>query len=209
MLSRLDADIPDALVYWQVSRGTALRSHVFPDPAVPPNLLITVRQKIMPAPDDRVKLITTPDLRFALCHIKTINLLPNVLAHQQAEAAGCDEAVLHRDGVVTECSSSALLLLKDGALRVRPLDDYILPSTTRKHIMETCRELDIPIVEAAFTLEEMMDADEILLSCTTTLFRGVDAIDGIPVGGKDPELFERIYGAYRRRLLTECPASDE
>lgn len=206
LLARLDADIPDALVYWQVSRGTAPRLHVFPDPPVAPNLLVMIRQKIMPERGERVKLITTPDIRFELCHIKTINLLPNVLAHQQAQAAGCDEAVLCRDGVVTECSSSALLILQDGALRVHPLDNHVLPSTTRKHIIELCRELDIPVDETAFTPEEMMNADEVLLSCTTTLFRGVESIDGIPVGGKAPELFWRLWDAYRQRLADECGA---
>lgn len=206
LLSRLDADIQDVLVYWQVSRGVAPRLHIFPDPPVAPDLLITMRPKIMPAPGERVKLITLPDVRFAMCHIKTINLLPNVLAHQQAQLAGCDEAVLHRQGVVTECSSSALLILQNGTLRTHPLDNHVLPSITRKHILAIGRELNIPVDETAFTVDEMMRADEVLVSSTTNLFSGTDEIDGVPVGGKAPELLDRLYNAYRQRLLTECPA---
>ena len=177
--------------YWQVTRGTAHRSHPFPEG--PANLWIMVEpeeKNLRPAP---VNLITVEDTRFYHCNTKTLNLLPNVMAAQHAKEAGCAEAVFVRDGFVTECAHSNVHILKDGALVTHPADNLILPGIARKHIIAACKKLGIPVEERPFTKQELMDADEVVVSASSEP-GGVlaAAVDGIAVGGKAPELYSRI-----------------
>ena len=191
-------------IYWQVSRGTAIRKHIYPGPAVNPNLLITVRPcSITDMGKKRYKLITIEDTRFLHCNIKTLNLIPNVFALQAAETAGCDEAVFHRGEIVTECAKSNVALLESGALWTAPLSNLILAGVTRNQLLNRCAELSIPVYEVAFTLEEMMDADEIIVTGTGRFCIGVDEIDGKKVGGKSPELLSKLQNACLEYYLKE------
>ena len=197
-------DHSEQLVYWQVSRGTAVRKHAFPDPSVKPNLLITVRPyTLTDVRSKHYKLITREDTRFLHCNIKTLNLIPNVLANQAAEAAGCNEAVFHRGGIVTECTKTNLAILKGGALWTAPLGNLILTGVTRKILIERCAELSVPVHEEAFTLEEMMDADEIIVLSSGHMCMGVDEIDGKKAGGKSPELLCKLQDACLEYYLKE------
>ncbi|MDR0718853.1 MAG: aminotransferase class IV [Treponema sp.] len=197
LIKKLDS--PDLLVYWQLSRGTAPRAHVFPGD-VKPNLWVTIKPLVLPDIYAKVSLITVPDKRFFFCNIKTLNLIPNVLASEEARQAGCHEAVFHRDGRVTECSHSNVHILKDGVFRTAPPDNLILPGISRAHLISHAKALGIRVEEKAFTLEEMMDADEIITSSTTAMCMGAEKIDNKNAGGKAPALLKSLQDAFLEEL---------
>lgn len=181
-------------VYWQATRGTGMRSHAFPESGSA-NLLITVTPSTLTAIDKKYRLITVEDTRFLHCDIKTINLIPSVMAAQQAKEAGCDEAVFHRGEMVTECAHSNISILKDGVFRTAPLSNMILPGTARKHLIALAQQNGIAVEEKAFTLDEMMNADEVLVHSSGTLCNAACEIDGKAVGGKDPKTLQVLQQA--------------
>ena len=196
----LKVDSPDQLIYWQVSRGTEMRSHA-PQSELTANIWVTIREKVMMPPYESAKLITFPDTRFFHCNMKTLNLLPTVMASIAAKDAGADEAIFHRDGMVTECAHSNLCIIrKDGAVQTAPADKLILPGVTRAHMIRACAELGIPCIEENFTLEEMMNAAEVVIVTSGAQFRPVKEIDGQSVGGGAPDLVaalqEKLYGNF-------------
>ena len=192
----------NGMIYWQASRATAERTHNYPEGAKS-NLMMYVKRKDFPDLEKKVKLITAEDLRYSLCHIKTLNLIPNVMANQKAYAAGCDEAILIRDGIVTECSHSSLHILKDGKFITHPADCRILPAISRKHCIELCKANGIPVEEREFDEKELFSADEVLVSSTTTVLRAAGEINGIAVGGKDRALYERLRGLFVEKIRKE------
>ena len=198
----LKVDSPDQLIYWQVSRGTEMRSHA-PQSELTANIWVTIREKVMVPPYESAKLITFPDTRFFHCNMKTLNLLPTVMASIAAKNAGADEAIFHRNGIVTECAHSNLCIIrKDGAVQTAPADKLILPGVTRAHMIRACAELGIPCIEENFTLEEMMNAAEVVIVTSGAQFRPVKEIDGQSVGGGAPDLVaalqEKLYGDFLR-----------
>ena len=195
-------DEKDTCIYWQATRGTAKRAHVFPEDARA-NLLVTVRPHSLADTTKRLKLITTPDVRYYLCNIKTLNLIPNVMAAQSAKEAGCNEAVFVRDGYVTECSHCNISILKDGVFKTAPTNELILPGITRAHLVSICKELGIPVLEEPFTVKEMMEADEIIISSSSIHGAAAEEIDGVKVGGRDTETYEKIRLAYKKKLERE------
>lgn len=202
LLLKMDAP-GNAMIYWQASRGTADRSHVFPSDDVKANLLIMIKPLAPPTELKHVHLITTEETRYSYCNIKTINLIPNIMASQKAKEAGCEEAVFHKDGLVSECSHSNIHILKDGVLRTAPLSPAILPGITRMHLLSIAQAESIPVNETAFTVEEMMDADEIFITSSTALIRVADSIDGKPVGGKDRSTLMTLVNGYLT-MYQEC-----
>lgn len=189
------SECDDVSVYWQVSRGTDIRNHIFPDSSIKSNLMVMVKPGKTPGIEKRFKLITMEDTRYLHCNIKTINLLPSVLASEKARKAGCDEAVLHRGDRVTECSHCNVSILKNGTFRTAPTDNLILPGIARAHLIKACHELDIPVDESPFTLQELMDADEVIVSSSSTLCIQATEINGEPVGGKDKINIDKIRNA--------------
>ena len=177
-------------VYWQVTRGTAPRNHAFPGGKSNLWVMIVPEEKDLRPAD--VELITVEDTRFYHCNTKTLNLLPNVLAAQRAKEAGCYESVFVRDGFVTECAHSNVHILKDGAFITHPADNLILPGIARKHLIMACERLGVPVEERPFTKVELMAADEVIVSSSSTPGVAVHAIDGKPVGGKARDLFEKV-----------------
>lgn len=202
MVGKVDFD-GDLMLYWQCTRGTAMRSHVFPEEEVAPNLLITVRPVSMRPIHKIFKLITMEDTRFYHCNIKTLNLIPSVIANQRAKEAGCDEAILHRGEEVTECAHSNLLIIKDGILKTAPLSNLILPGITRKHLLEIAKENRIPVEEKAFTIKEVFSADEVIVTSSGALCNAADEVDGREVGGRAPELLKTLQDAYLNRFTEE------
>ncbi len=185
-------DSPDQLVYWQVSRGTELRSHA-PQSELVANIWVTIREKRMLPPYEPMKLITCPDTRFFHCNMKTLNLLPTVMASIAAREAGVDEAVFHRNGKVTECAHSNLCIIRnDGAVQTAPADELILPGVTRAHLIRACETLGIQCIQKHFTLEEMFAAAEVAVVTSGTQFRPVSFVDGIAVGGRAPQTVSRL-----------------
>lgn len=205
LLNRLVKQVEGKILflYWHTTRGTAKRAHVFPEKGTPSNLLITVQPSTLHVKNHDVKLCTVEDTRFFHCNIKTLNLLPNVMASEKAKQLGCDEAVFHRASRVTECAHSNLSILKQGKLITAPLDELILPGITRKHMIELCQTMNIPVVEQAFTLEEMFEADEIIVSSTSKLCVRAIEIDGKAVGQKDIAVFNQIQEAYLNKFEEE------
>ena len=199
-------DANDVVLYWQMTRGTALRAHAFPKD-VTPNLLATVRPHVLlDTAAKRFKLLTVEDNRYYFCNIKTINLLPNVLANQAAKEAGCDEAVFVRNGYITEGSHSNVAILKDGAFITAPLTNLILPGVTRSHCIEICKANGIPVYERSFSLAELLEADEIIVMASSLQGVAASHINGKEAGGKDPATYEIIRAAYRERFLAETQA---
>ncbi|MDR0722359.1 MAG: aminotransferase class IV [Treponema sp.] len=185
---------PTQFVYWQMTRGTAPRSHAFPE-STTPNLWVMIKPHILPDIYQKIPLITVEDTRFLHCNIKTLNLLPNVLASEKAKQAGCTEAVFYRGNRVTEGSHTNVHILKEGILHTAPRDNLILPGISRAHIIAHCEKLGIPVAERPFTVEEMFEADEIMISSASTFCMSASHIDGRQVGGKAPELLRKLQDA--------------
>lgn len=195
-------DSPIHFLYWQISRGICPRNHPFPKD-VEPTFMAYVKPHTMKSMDKPYKLISLEDIRFKLCNIKTLNLIPSVLANQRAAERGCDEAVLHRGSRVTECAHSNISILQDGVLRTAPTDELILPGITRKHLLALARENGIPTSETPFSMVELMNADEIIVTSSSALCMKVESIDSIPVGGKDPERLKLLQDAYLAKFQRE------
>ena len=191
-------------VYWQVTRGVGMRNHPYSGAATGPSLWAWVRPNSMRDVYGTYRCITMEDTRFLHCNIKTINLLPAVIANQRAVEAGCDETIFHRGDRVTECSHSNVHILKDGVLHTAPCDNLILPGIARKHILEICGEQGIPVVEAPFTVDELMAADEVFFSSSSAVTCRVREIDGKPVGMRDEATFAKIRDGYQRKIKEEC-----
>ncbi len=164
-------------IYMQLSRFGEARTHTYPD-TESSNLLITLREHSLPNPDKELKLITLPDVRYSMCDIKTLNLIPAVLASKKAEELGCDEAVFIRDGIVTECAHSNVHIIRDGILYTHPNGKFILPGITRARLIYFCNKLGIEVRELPFTKSELYCADEILVTSTTRLCQRATEIDG-------------------------------
>jgi len=200
--AKIEADTQ--FVYWQVSRGAGFRQHVFPEGDGKGILWVMMSPFELEDFSKKLHLITLEDTRFLHCNIKTLNLIPSVLASEKAKRAGCQEAVLHRGDRVTECAHSNIHILKDGVFRTAPTDNLILPGITRLNLLDTCRAIGIPVDETPFTLTELFDADEVIVSSSSHLCCAAEEIDGKPVGGKDPELFGRLQAAILEQFRAQA-----
>lgn len=191
-------DTGNLFVYYQVTRGTGVRKHAFTTGAG--NLWITMIPAEISDGRNPVQLITQEDTRFFHCNIKTLNLIPSVMASQRAAEAGCMEAVFYRPGGrVTECAHSNVHIIRGGTLFTAPTDNLILPGIARAHLLKACEALAVPFREEPFTLEELFSADEVIVTSSSNLCLHADHIDGKPVGMRDPALYNRL----REYLLRE------
>ncbi|MDD3115439.1 MAG: aminotransferase class IV, partial [Anaerovibrio sp.] len=187
-------------VYWQVTRGVAPRDHAYSKDMIG-KLWVWIKQSKAGDPKKELKLIVRPDTRFQHGNAKTLNLLPAVAGTQLAVSQGADECVLHRDGLVTECCHSNIQILKDGMLITHPDDQFILRGIAKTHMTEACRRLGITVMERAFTLEEMYEADEVIVTASSKMCQHAAEIEGRKVGGKDPETLHRIEQAVIQEYL--------
>jgi D-alanine transaminase len=195
----------EATLYMQVTRGATTRAHNFPPPEVPPTVYISVA-RFTPYADlaqNGASAITHPDLRWGRCDLKTLNLLPNVLASQAAKERGTFEAMLIRDGVVTEGTKTNFFGVVDGTLRTHPCDEHILPGVTRSILRELARELSVDLDETPIQESEIPQLSELFLTGTTTDVMPVVTLDNKPVGnGKPGEVTRKL-----QRVLAESLAS--
>ncbi|NCB32515.1 MAG: D-amino acid aminotransferase [Erysipelotrichia bacterium] len=191
------------LLYFQASRGVAKRGHAYPK-GVNPSLMIMVTAVNPIDYHTPMKLITVEDTRFFHCNIKTLNLIPNCMAAQKTAEAGCDEAVLHRGEQLTECAHSSLLILKEGRLIAPILNELVLPSISRKHLFELAAQLGIPTEARDISMQEVRNADEVLVCSTTKLCARADIMDGNLIGMKDEVLFHTLQDAYFHKVQDEC-----
>ena len=197
----------EGLLYMQVTRGVARRDHAFPAAPVPPALVVTVK-RIPPYPDDVDRwasaCITLPDLRWARRDIKSVNLLPNVLARQAAREAGAVEAILYDEGngAVTEGAATSFWIVDErGALRTRRLGHALLPGCTRDALIAELAEAGIPHEEGEFTLEETLRAREAFLTSATSFVKPITRLDGRPVGdGEVGPVTRRLFDLFARHV---------
>ena len=178
----------DAIVYLQITRGVAPRTHYFPPAGTPPTVFLSAT-RLTPPEEVRARgaaAITTADLRWGRCDLKTINLLPNVLARQEAVAAGAFEAILVRDGVLTEGSSSNVFAVIGGTLRTHPAGPRILAGITREVLLELAAEVGLAVAEAPIAADELTQASEVLIAATTADVMPVVRVDGRAVGDGRP-----------------------
>ncbi|MDP9202827.1 MAG: aminotransferase class IV [Gemmatimonadota bacterium] len=195
----------EATVYMQVTRGATTRAHTFPPPDIIPTVYISAA-RFAPYADlaeSGASAITHPDLRWARCDLKTINLLPNVLASQTAKERGAFEAMLIRDDVVTEGAKTNFFGVVDGSLRTHPCDSHILPGITRSVLRDLARDLRIELDETPIEVDEIPKLSELFLTGTTTDVMPIVKLDDQPVGkGKPGELTRKL-----QRVLAESLAS--
>ena len=195
----------EATLYMQVTRGATTRAHNFPPPDITPTVYISVA-RFTPYSDlaqSGTAAITHPDLRWARCDLKTLNLLPNVLASQTAKERGAFEAMLIRDGVVTEGTKTNFFGVVNGSLRTHPSDNHILPGITRSVLRDLARDLSIELDETPIKASEIPKLSELFLTGTTTDVMPVVRLDDKPVGrGKPGELTRKL-----QRVLAESLAS--
>ena len=191
--------VAEGTVYVQLTRGVAPRSHPFPK-GVKPTLVMLARPLAGPAEEtleSGVSVVTAPDLRWGYCDVKTIGLLPNVIALQRARVEGCFEAIMVRDGVVTEGSHTSAFCVRDGAVYTHPIDN-ILPGITRRFLIDALRAEGVDVKETGVPLEAFRTADELFLSGTTTEVMPIVQIDGETAGSGTPGEITRLgQGLYR------------
>ncbi|MGI4977904.1 MAG: D-amino-acid transaminase [Janthinobacterium lividum] len=213
--------VSDGLLYLQVTRGVARREHAFPPAsprtgrAVPPALVVTCRAGAPPPADVAdwaASAITAPDERWARCDVKSIALLPNVLAKERARRAGAAEAILvDRDGLVTEGASTTVWVVDaGGTLRTRPLTHAILPGCTRAALIGELAAAGIGFEERAVSEPELRAAREVFITSATSWVRPVVRLDGAPVGdGATGPVARRLFALMRhpgRGLAGAAPA---
>lgn len=178
------AGLANAKIYFHVTRGSAPRNHTWKKDIVP-NFFLTISE-VPDSSKEKAKGITVcthPDLRWKRCDIKSLNLLPNILARQDAADRGCDEAILVNDaGQITEGAGSAFFAIIDGALCTAPLAANILPSITRHFLVKLAHNIGMPIREQCVTPEQAAHADELFIAVTTKDIVPIVKFDGTPIG---------------------------
>lgn len=195
----------EATVYLQVTRGAAPRTHYFPPAGTAPTVYAAA-SKFTPSADMRdkgIKAITFPDFRWARCDLKTVNLMGAVLARQAAHEHGAYEALLIRDGMLTEGAATNAFAVIGGVVRTYPLSNYILPGVSRMYAVESARAIGVTVSEDPVTEAEMRGAAELFIAGTTTDIAPIVSLDGAPVGDGTPgpvtrrvqkEFLKRLYG---------------
>ncbi len=195
------ADYGDAKVYIQITRGVAPRDHVFPSGSHP-TAVMTIRELHPLSHDIRDRGVTAQtcdDLRWSRCDIKSVNLLANVLAREAAKQAGVFEAILVRDGMVTEGSVSNVMVVQGGTIVTAPEGPRILSGVTRSVVLELARKAGIPVEERLVSVNSVYAADEVFLTGTTVEVLGVVGIDGRRIGTGCP-------GPVTKRLCSQWAA---
>lgn len=203
-----ESGIVDGGIYLQITRGVAPRVHSFPDVVVP-KLTMSIRpagtanHKLW---ESGAKLITIPDERWLRCDIKSLNLLGNILGKQRAKEARCFEAVMVRDGFVTEGTSSNFFAVKDGVLWTHPSNNLILKGITKTIVIENIAPaLDLTVVEKKFDTDFIKTAQETFLTGTSTEIMPTVLIDGQTIGdGKPGPITMKIQAAYKAMIDKEC-----
>jgi len=190
----------NAAFYVQITRGAAPRHHSFPDGETPPTIYASASPFQPPREkcEHGVKIILVPDIRWARCDIKSVALLPNVLANQQAKESGAEEAVFVRDGAITEGSHTNFCAVFDGQLVTYPKTNYILAGITRGVVLDLCGELNIPCKRSPIFERELKEADELMIVGTTVEVMPVVQVDDWQVGdGKPGPITRKLQQAFR------------
>jgi D-alanine transaminase len=190
-------------LFLEMSRGAAPRAHQYPKPAVPPTVFI-MAVPFTPPEELRSKgaaVIFVDDVRWRRCNVKTTQLLPNVMAKQEAFDHECLDAIFVRDGIVTETSAANVMAVTDGTLWTHPIDGAVLPGVTREVVLALAKELGIPVREEGMTTDACQNADEVFLVGTLTDVMPIVKVAGRQIGaGKPGPITLRLFQALRERL---------
>ncbi|WP_020007464.1 D-amino-acid transaminase [Salinicoccus albus] len=195
-------DIDNGALYIQLSRGIEKRGHAYPI-GIDPVILAYVNSSDRPLElaDTGVFAITSEDYRWLKCHVKSLNLLPNVMEKERAVRLGAHETIMHRDGIVTEGSSTNVFLVKDGVMQTHPADNLILNGITRLEILKLADELGIDYKEAPFSVEELKAADEAMITSTTQEITPVVKVDdSVIANGTRGEITTRLQEAFNKKI---------
>ncbi len=195
----------DQYIYLQITRGMAPnRDHAFPENIRPTIFAMSSPIQHPSHKDSGFKAITVEDRRWDLCHIKAITLLGNILSRQKAVEQDCTEAILIKNGTVTEGAASNLFMVIDGLLLTPPKDSRILPGITRDLILELAKQNHIPYAEREITVQELKIADEIWLTSSTREILPVVDLDANPVAGGEVgplwHKMQRLFQAYKKSV---------
>lgn len=187
-------DERETLVYFQLTRGISVpRNHVFGGGKS--NLWVTITPKTITPREKVFSLCSYPDKRYSYCFVKTLNLLPNVLAASFAAEKGCDEAVFCDGNVVHECAHSNIHIVRDGTLISPAAGEKVLGGIARSRLLAACSKLGINVEERYFTTDELLSADEVYVTSAGTLLSPCTLFDGNKVGGKGRELTNALQDA--------------
>ncbi|SER92111.1 D-amino-acid transaminase [Psychrobacillus sp. OK032] len=196
-------EVENGHIYVQVTRGTSPRQHNFPNPAVESVLTAYTKETTRPFDqlENGVKACFVEDIRWLRCDIKSLNLLGNVLAKQEAISKDCYEAIQHRGEIVTEGSSSNVYGIKDDVLYTHPVSNLILNGITRKVILDCCDEIGLKVIEAAFTKEQALAMDEMIMSSTNAEVMPIISLEGQLIGeGKRGKWTEKLQQAFEHKI---------
>lgn len=191
------------IIYLQITRGTYTRQHGFPSEEIIPTYVAYTRE--MPIPqvsmDNGVKGLLVEDIRWLRCDIKSLNLLGNILAKQQAAEAGCYEAIQHRGEEITEGSSSNVFIVKDNCVITRPATNLILNGITRQVILKLCKENGIEYKEQIFTVNDLKQADEVFISSTTSEVMPIVQINELQINSGTPgKITKKLQNLFKREI---------
>ena len=198
--------IVEGMVYLQITRGIADRDFAFPAGITSSIVAFASMLNLInnPAAESGIPVITTPDLRWKRRDIKSVNLLGQVLAKQDAYARGGKEGWMVEDGVITEGVSSSAYIVKDKTIITRPLSNEILPGIRRRTLLELCAAESIKLEQRLFTLDEALGADESFISSATTIVLPVVSIDGQKISSGEPgPITQKLRARYIARLIDE------
>lgn len=208
IIERNSENNQDLSIYLQVTRGAAKRDHVFPDQINQTVFVMATPMSAVPAEqlENGIFAITHDDIRWRYCHIKSIALLPNTLMRQVALEAGAAEAILHRDGQVTEGAASNLFIVHSGHILTPQKDECLLPGITRDLVLEIAANSGLDCQEADISLQMLREAEEIWVTSSTKEILPVTQLDGQPVGNGKPgpvwrDMLDR-YQQYKDKLRT-------
>jgi len=198
------SDYP-VLVYLQVTRGVAKRTHAFPAPPVEPTVYALAR-KFHPDSEimkNGIGIILRKDIRWTRCDIKSVSLLPNILLFQEAMDLNCSECIFSRDGLITEGSHSNVFFVIDGVLFTHPESENVLSGITRNNVLRIARKNGIPVSETAVKEDMIHSVSEAFITNTSSEVGPVIAINGNLLGnGKPGELTEFLQKKFREELIT-------
>jgi D-alanine transaminase len=198
--------VEDGIVYIQVTRGESERTHFYPEDMKPTAVAYSRRFRFPDATKKElgIRVITTRDIRWRACHVKSVNLLPNALAKKKAQRAGADEAVLVDEGIVREGASSSFFIVTGGRIITHPLDEHILPGVVRDRTIGLAIAAKIRVDERPIRETELFDLDEAFITSTTMGVMPVSEIDGRVIGnsrrGEITGALQRLLDEEERRL---------
>ena len=193
-------------VYLQFSRGVSPRNHAFPGEDVRPTFIAYTKESKRPVSllEKGVDTWVIEDKRWLYCDIKSLNLLANILAYNEAMKKGCSEAILNRDGKITEGSHTNVSIIVDGVLLTHPANNLILNGITRQIVLSFCEKCSVPVREEAFTLNQLLNADEVFLTSTTLEITPVVKINNQIVGDGSFVVTRKLQEAFIAQIENEC-----